>query len=199
MIRINLLPEVSRKVTKKKAKPVRQIPVTWIIIGLVAVLLTCVILGVIQWAYNKKADNIREEIAAVQVEIRKLGIEIQKVDQFKAQKEDLEKKLNVIHQLKVAQLGPVRLLDQLASAIPPRLWLIEVSESGDAITILGASTELVQISTFVENLQKSPYFSDVELTSATSAASGGKTTSLGGGAIVKNFQLTGKTQFPKEL
>lgn len=203
MIRVNLLPEASQKAAKKKTKApttrLPQIPVTWIIIGLVSVLLTCLILGVVQWAYDKKAQNYRDEIAATEREITKLGVEIQKVEQFKIQKEDLERKLNVIHQLKVAQMGPVHLLDQLASAVPPRLWIIEISENGSAITIIGSALEHVQISTFVENLAKSNYFTNVELTSATAGAPGQKVTTGGSGQSVKSFQVTGNIQYPKEL
>jgi type IV pilus assembly protein PilN len=199
MIKVNLLPEVSRKTVKKRIKPVRQIPVTWIVIGLVCVLATCVVLGVIQWAYEKKAQNLRDEIAAVDQEIKKLGIEIQKVEQFKLQKEDLEKKLGVIHQLKVAQMGPVHILDQLASAVPPRLWLQEISSSGSAITIQGSSLEHTQISTFIENLKKSPYFANVELNSDVIGGAGAKPLASSASSSVKTFQLTGTIQFPKDL
>jgi type IV pilus assembly protein PilN len=196
MIKVNLLPEVARKTAKKKVKTTRQIPVTWIIIGLVSILLTSVVLGIVHWAYEKKAQNIREEIAAVDQEIKKLGLEIQKVEQFKAQKDDLEKKLGVIHQLKVAQSGPVHVLDQLASAVPPRLWLQEVSSTGSSVTIQGSALEHGQISTFIENLKKSPFFNNIELTTDT-VGSTGRQSSTGG--TVKNFQLTGTIQFPKDL
>ena len=199
MIKVNLLPEVSRKTVKKRIRPVRQIPVTWIIIGLVCVLATCVVLGAVHWVYDKKAQNLREEIAGVDTEIKKLGLEIQEVEQFKVRKDDLEKKLGVIHQLKVAQMGPVHILDQLASAVPPRLWLQEISSSGFAITIMGSALEHAQISTFIENLKKSPYFSNVELTSDQVGGAQAKQVSTSAGSSVKNFQLTGTIQFPKDL
>ncbi|MCZ7584104.1 MAG: PilN domain-containing protein [Deltaproteobacteria bacterium] len=173
MIKVNLLPEVSRKAVRKKARPTREIPVTWILIGLVAALLTTVVLGAFHWTFTKKVASLNEEIAGVEREIQKLGIEIQKVERYKAQKEDLENKLNIINQLQVAQRGPVHLLDQLAGAVPPRLWLNEISENGAAITIVGSALDNQQVSTFMENLEKSPFFSNVELSQSTLGGQGG--------------------------
>jgi len=197
MIRVNLLPEASRKVVKKRIRRTPQIPVTWIIIGLVAILVTTLLLGVVHWTFGKRVDGLRSEITIADNEIHKLGLEIKKVQQFKGQKEDLEKKLNVIHQLKVAQKGPVHLLDQLASAIPPRLWLQEISENGKGITIQGAALTHAQISTFMENLEKSPFFSQVQLSSAVIGTTPGGQRASSGRA--KSFQLTSRIHFPKDL
>jgi type IV pilus assembly protein PilN len=150
----------------------------------------------VQWSRNKKADAITAEIQSVDIEIKKMGLEIRKVEEFKRQKEDLETKLNVILQLKVQQKGPVHVLDQLASAIPPRLWMKEFSENGSTMTIVGSTADHSQISAFMDNLEKSPFFSNVELGSAM-VAEGSKTGP--GGQLVKAFQLSAAIQIPKDL
>lgn len=206
MIKVNLLPEQKakgkglRKKAGGTAKPKIEIPVAWILIGLAAVLGTMVVLGLVQWTREKKADSIMQETMAVDAQIKKLGGDIQKLEEYKRQKDDLEKKLNVILQLKVAQKGPVHVLDQLASAVPPRLWIQEFAENGSSMTVVGSTTDHQQISAFMDNLEKSPFFSGVELTSAMiGAAKGATATNVEAGQTLKSFQLSAAVQIPKDL
>ncbi|MBZ0273543.1 PilN domain-containing protein [bacterium] len=171
-----------------------QIPVTWIIIGLVAVLLTSLVLGVVHWTFERRADTLRAEIDDVDRSIAALGVEIKRVEEFKVRKEDLERKLSVIQQLKVAQKGPVRLLDQLASAVPPRVWIKEVAENGAAVSIAGQALDHTQIATFMENLEKSPFFANVELSGSQATTQRQQDEN-----VVKDFKITSTITYPKDL
>ncbi len=199
MIKVNLLPEDKRKRVKRRrkvSKPTREIPVMLIIVGLLAVLATCLILGLWHWTLGKKANVINGEIADVEKQIKALDVDIANVEDFKRQKTDLEKKLGVINQLENKKKGPVHFMDQLASAIPPRLWLQEVSENGGRMTLVGSSTDHAQISVFMQNLEKSSFFSNVELVGVQAATGKAK----GGDAdLVKTFQLTSSIHLPRTV
>ncbi|MCB9477298.1 MAG: PilN domain-containing protein [Deltaproteobacteria bacterium] len=205
MIRVNLLPETAGRKTGRKKKAaaapvgapsfIKEIPITWILIGLVAILATSVAMAAIQLTLNNKEDQIRDKIVQLDVEIKSLGVEIAKIEEFKKKSAELKSKLEVIDNLKLKQKGPVHLLDQLASAVPPRLWLTEIAENGSSITINGATLDDAQISAFMINLDKSPFFSRVEL--STIMAQTSKRGAESG--IIKSFALNSAVEYPKDL
>jgi type IV pilus assembly protein PilN len=198
MIKVNLLPEDRRKRVKKRrkvSKPVREIPVMAVVIGLLAVLGTCFILLLWHWTLGKKVNVINGEIAGIEKKIKALDVDISDVEDFKKQKGDLEEKLGVIKQLENRKKGPIHFMDQLASAVPPRLWLNEVSENGNSMSLVGLSTDHAQISVFMGNLEKSPFFSNVELAGVQSAKGKGRKSGPSD-AEAKTFQLVSAIHLP---
>ena len=193
MIRVNLLPEAQKTRAKKAPRVKREIPLTWIILGLVVVLITCVGLAVFHLGLQKKADVVQADIHRYQNEIKKLKIDIQKVERVKSERSELNNKLAVIDKLKSAQKGPVHLLDQLAGCIPPKVWLSNVSENGASMSMEGEALEHTAISRFMRNLEASPFFHNVELSGANSSGSG-----RGEYEDKKKFQLSCGIEIPKE-
>ena len=187
MIRVNLLPEERKTRTTAKAQKVRRdIPYTWIAIGLVVVLIVCASLGFLHiYMVIEPAEKLEKQIEAINKEIKTLKLDVQKVERVKAQRNELNNKLAIIGKLKTAQTGPVHLLDQLAGSLPNRVWLTNMTENGDSMVIDGKAMEHVSISVFMQNLEKSPLFSDVEL---TTAVTDGK--SKRGGDEIKTFHLS---------
>jgi len=194
MIRVNLLPEaIKPKGPRGPKKPRPEIPVTWIIIGLVVVLITCVGLGLYHLSLQKQVDSLQNEIVRYQNDIKRLKVDVQKVDRVKAQRNELNNKLAIIDKLKNAQKGPVHLLDQVASCIPPRVWLKAMSENGESMSIQGQALEHVSISKFMQALEKSPFFENVELSNTASESKGAK-----GSEDIKSFSLTCNIRIPDE-
>jgi len=69
----------------------------------------------------------------------------------------------VIDKLEKGKRGPVRVLDELSNAIPKRVWLVSFKEGAGNLSMTGAAIDNADISEFMRALQKSPYFSDVQL------------------------------------
>ena len=59
--------------------------------------------------------------------------------------------------------GPVRVLDELATHSPDRLWVTRISASNGVITIEGISLDNELVALFLTTLGDSPYFANVEL------------------------------------
>ncbi|MDP8224693.1 MAG: PilN domain-containing protein [Candidatus Lernaella stagnicola] len=191
MIRINLLPEVKRKAPKRKTKVARQIPYTWIVVALIAVVMA----GFVTWLYHtkltEKLEERQKQAAAIQKDIEKYKIQQSLVETARKQRNALAQKLEIIASLKRQQTGPVRLLDEMASAIPAKLWLQEMSSSGSSLTITGYAIDHIQIAAFMENLKKSKVFHNVELISAIADRAGSRRGAPGLSPVpVKNFELT---------
>lgn len=198
MIKINLLPEVKRKAVKKKVKVSREVPYTWIIAAVIALLVTVALLGAFHVRLIKDQKRLQNEITDIKQEISALKVQQGLVEKAREQRNQLAQKLEIISTLKRRQIGPVQLLDQLAGAIPARLWLSEMSESGNAMTVTGFSTDHKQIALFMQKIKKTSIFTDVELINATSSREGGRQRARGQDQIpVKEFEITCRINYSK--
>jgi len=111
-------------------------------------------------AYSKQADSILRN------QLTELKKETKTVRDLEKKREALKAKLRVIEDLKARKIGPVRILDDLNSAIPEKSWLIEVKDKNGILRIDGIALDNQTIADFVKQLQKSPYFPRVDLLEA---------------------------------
>ncbi len=155
MIRINLLPVRE----KKKKESTRQM--LFILVG-VAFLVAAAIVFV-DISLSSQIDKVQNQITAYQEKIRNLKITTKDVDKFKAEKEDLQRRINVIYTLQRAKMGPVRVLDDVASALPGKLWLTALKEKGGKMEIKGVAFDNQDIATYMTSLERSGVIRNVEL------------------------------------
>lgn len=155
MIRINLLPV---RQTQKRQTIQQQL-----LAGAALVVVTIVVC--IVWAasvsstYESKLRLKKQK----QDELAQLQKIIGEVNQFNATKKELQDKLKVIDDLRKSKSGPVRAMDDLASEVPNRIWLTSFVEAGGAVTVEGQAIDHEDVSAFMKALQKSKYFTGVQL------------------------------------
>ena len=90
------------------------------------------------------------------------------MQQFEQRKAQLQQRVLLIEQLRKGQTGPVHMLDQISRALPPMLWLTELKQGANDVTIDGRCTTLTGISDFVANLEATGYFKrSIEIVSTT--------------------------------
>jgi type IV pilus assembly protein PilN len=159
MIEINLLPH-------REAKRVADLrdSVGLLVLGLVLVM------GGIWFAES----GIKAEIAKNEASVRQLKANIQKfkpqqeqVARFKDKKKQLQVKLDVIHGLDRARSGPLRLMDEISTRTPERLWLTKMTTNGKKVTLSGESLDTGVVADFLRGLNESPYFANVDLESTS--------------------------------
>jgi len=155
MIRINLL-AVEREAKKKTATFQAGQKVT-LACGLILIL-TAGVIGWRYWAISREGTQIDDEIARAQAEASRLHGIIQQVQQFEQQRAQLQQRVVLIEQLRKSQTGPVHMLDQVSRSLPPMLWLTNLKQEDNTITIEGRSTTQTGVSDFVGNLESSGYF-----------------------------------------
>ena len=165
MIRINLLPV---RVSKKKAAGRQQA----LLLGLVVVL---AFIANWVWASSRAGDLASREakLRRTTDEIAQLDRIIGEVKDIKAQQAALKEKLDTLEKLKAGRSGPVRLLDQLAQIIPPRMELRKMDEKGGKVVFDGSGATIDDVSAFMTALKQTPYFSGVELQRTTAVTRGG--------------------------
>ena len=155
MIRINLLParEARRRVELRGQLQV-------------AVFVVVAALGAGVWGYiaqNSNLEGHQQELTSIQEEVKRLESVIKEVQQFETRKTLLDKKVGAIEDIKTTQRRPARLLADISRSLPGRMWLISIKDTGRGIQISGRSFDNVGIAAFMENLERSPSFGNVEL------------------------------------
>jgi len=159
MIRINLLPteEVERAADQRQ-----QIATVGLVVAVS--LLALVVIHSVQAARTARANHrltqVREELEAIAGPYNEL-VKIQ------AQQKELEEKLKVITQLEARSGGPVKVMSDLAGAMPEKLWLTEFNEAAGTVKMSGFSVDEQTIADFLRRLGSSNYFTGVDLEETT--------------------------------
>ena len=155
MIRINLLgTERARARTRAGFSEAQKITAGCALI----MLLTAGYIGYRFWAMGEESTRLEQELTAAEQEAQRLRGVLSEVQRFEAQKAALTQRVALIEELRRGQTGPVHMLDEISRALPERLWLVEMTQKGDEVSIDGRTSTLSALTDFVANLQNSQYF-----------------------------------------
>jgi type IV pilus assembly protein PilN len=178
MIRINLLPF---RAARKRENIKRQLT----FFGL-SLLLTFVVIAYLFLQVGSTLGGLKKDKKTVEAELATYEKTIKEINRLEKQIKDLKQKLKVIRDLEAGKTGPVRLLDEVALAVPKdRLWLDSFNEKGGTLTLRGNARDNDTVAEFMVNLERSSLIQSVDL----------KRTSLKTlqGQSLSNFTLTCKT------
>jgi type IV pilus assembly protein PilN len=155
MIRINLL-TVERERTRRRAtfQFAQKLTVACSLILVVA----GVLIGWWYWTLRTRAADLNEKIVNAESAKARVALLIQQVQQFEQRKTDLEQRVTLIEQLRRGQSATVHLLDEISRSLPDGLWLINLTQKGDEITLEGRCLQITAVSDLVQNLERSAYF-----------------------------------------
>jgi type IV pilus assembly protein PilN len=174
MIRINLLPVRKQKARSSSLMQLGALAAAALVIVVAAMGVNAYYAAEIE-AQEKKIAESRDEIAR----LKKIIGEVNELDK---QKQRLIAQLSVIDKLEKGKRGPVRVLDELSSNIPKRVWITSFEEGGGTLKLKGLGLENADISEFMRALQKSKYFRDIRLQFTEST--------MQGGISIYTFELT---------
>lgn len=170
MIKINLLAEGKRPVVARKSRA--ALPSAgpgdlgnYLLFGTVA-------LGILVAAgwwllLNHRIGNKADEIAVAQAEVKELEAVIKEVEQYKAKKDELERKIAVINELKENQRGPVQIMDEVSKAMPELLWLKNMDVTTTTIALRGSAFNTSAIANLIDNLDRVEAFQEPVLQDTT--------------------------------
>ena len=100
MVKVNLLP--IRVELRKKAL------VEHLILLMLCIALALIGAYFVQHAITQQREALKQEVADTKVEIKRLTAEAGEIEKFKQQKQELERKLDVIRELNAQKTGPWR-------------------------------------------------------------------------------------------
>jgi len=155
MIEINLLPVREAKRAADLRQQLMQLLLVLLFVGAG--------IGFVHSEMNERVVLARARVVQMQRDIDQFKPQLEQVAAFRKKKAELEKKIDVIDELDRARSGPVRVMSELASRAPERLWLTSVTTDGGTITLKGASLDNELVAVFLRGLSDSEYFADVDL------------------------------------
>ena len=159
MIEINLLPH-------RRAKRVADLreSLGLLVLGLV------LLLGGISFFDSRIESRIERKQASVRqlrANIEQFKPQQRQVAAFKEKKKDLGMKLDVIQGLDDARTGPLKLMEEVSSRTPERLWLTKLTTRGRQVVLSGESLDTSVVADFLRSLNESGFFENVDLESTT--------------------------------
>lgn len=193
MIRINLLGRARPRVK-------RRVPITGALqlaLFLVPVGLAILVLFGYYASLNRDIGQLQEQIRVKQQEKAQMAQLEQDIKEFEKKQALLKGRIDVIEKLKRSQEGPVQLLQAIGTTVSQTntLWLTSMNEqAGDQIEFKGVAGSVAAVANFMTNLDRSGYFSNVEIKEAVQERPRG-----GKGAVsvtAFDFTLTAKFALP---
>lgn len=161
MIKINLLGDVP---TADRTQGL--FVVTW----MAALVVTCTVLIASYYSNTVQVSELQGEIDLMQSQVKKLKERTHSVGDLKSKHSILEQKLQVIATLKRSKSGPVRVMDDLNTALPERAWLTGMKESEGVLRVNGFAIDNQTVASFMKDLARSDFFEKVELVESKIAA-----------------------------
>ncbi|MDO5674597.1 MAG: PilN domain-containing protein [bacterium] len=156
MIRINLLPvrEIKRR---NKAKKELTLAATGVAL-LVALL---VVFG----SYKiMTVKGLQSDLADLQNKKKQYDTRLQEIKKLEEEKELLLTRIGVIEQLKNSASLTVHVLDDVAGRTPSdRIWLTDLSQSGNQVQLGGMSLDNQTIAKYMVDLEGSSYMENLVL------------------------------------
>jgi type IV pilus assembly protein PilN len=123
------------------------------------------------WFVEKRKLADRQETVKVRsAEAQKLESVIKEVEAYQRQKDNLQKRIDLINQLKQNQKGPVRIMDRISQDLPDLVWLDRMNVQGGKITLNGRGLNPNAIANFVENIKNDAYFEEPQVGSVSRAS-----------------------------
>ncbi len=155
MIRINLLPH-------RELKRKRQQQQFFVMLGAVAVLGAGIWFAVHTFL-NGELENQQQRNAYLESQIAVLDKQIDEIRKLKEQIAALLQRKKVVESLQANRAETVYLLDQLVRQMPDGVYLKSITQKGARVTISGFAQSNARVSTFMRNLEASPYLEDPRL------------------------------------
>jgi type IV pilus assembly protein PilN len=146
------------------------------IVAAVAIVAVAIILFV-NMALSKQISDQEEKNQYIKSEITRLDGQIKEIDDLQKRKEQLLSRMKVIQDLQGRRPVIVRVFDELVRVIPEGVYLRSLSRTGDTFKMDGVAENAGQVSTFMRNLEASPWFKDPLLSTVAAeqiASSAGK-------------------------
>src|SRR5437899_9553685 len=169
MIRINLVAPERATEKKKKAVSAPSAPGAFQAYLLLTLFAggAAFVCAAAWWVKTAQLKDLDSRIAADEKRQRDLqAIKVQ-VDAFQKKKTLLERKVDLIERLKAQQKGPVHMLDEISKALPDYVWMTSLDEATGRLTFAGESNSLTAVADFISALQRSGWFTTVDLLSST--------------------------------
>jgi len=155
MTKINLLDWRAARREKRRQEFVASMGLG-VVAALGAVALGWVMMGNAVSRQQERNNYLSQQIAEIDQKIKEIE-ELEKV------KQNLLARMRVIEQLQSSRSATVHFFDEIVNTLPDGITLTAVQQNGDKVQINGVAESNGRISSYMKNLEASPWFDDPKL------------------------------------
>ena len=155
MIRINLLPH---REEKRKAR--RQ---QFYALAILVSILAAVIVLAVHLTYSQIIEGQEEVNDILKNEIAKINKDIEDIKNLKEQTQALLARKQIIENLQRDRSEAVRLLSEMTRQMPEGVYIRSLKQEGARVSIAGYAQSSARVSTFMRNVDASPWLEKPQL------------------------------------
>jgi type IV pilus assembly protein PilN len=155
MTKINLLDWRAARREKRRQAFVARMGLG-VVAALGAVALGWIMMGNAVSRQQERNSYLSQQIAEIDQKIKEIE-ELEKV------KQNLLARMRVIEQLQSSRSATVHFFDEIVNTLPDGITLTAVQQNGDKVQINGVAESNGRISSYMKNLEASPWFDDPKL------------------------------------
>lgn len=163
LIKINLLDWRAELREQRKKQFVTTVAIA--LLGAVAV----VVFGIL--SMNRALENQAERNKILKDEIVLIEKQIKEIEELERVRNNLLARMQVIEQLQQSRAQIVHYFDELVNTVPEGVYLTSVKQQGTTTAIDGVAESNGRVSTYMKNLDASPWFKDPRLVVIKTSAS----------------------------
>ncbi len=132
-------------------------------------LIVLALVGSLNFAYwhnlDKQGKTIAANMASAEQTNRELADVKAKYLERQRQADSYKRRVDVIDQLRAAQMGPVNLLNTVGETVngTEAVWLSTMKDQGGSVAIEGMALSTDAVANLIQNLQKTGYFKTIEI------------------------------------
>jgi len=151
------------------------------VLGLIVV---TVALYLVSGVWTKQISRLDTQIAAIKKDLAEQTAAAKEVDRIIKDLDALEKKTEVINNLKKSRREPVQMLEAMTGlVVEKRMWFTSFSDSTNTVKIQGIALDNKTVADFMTRLESSGLFSNVNLQST-------KQQTFRNSLSLKSFEIT---------
>ncbi len=181
MPRINLLPWREELRVQRRAEYL-------VALGICAVFAIAVWFGMHLYV-NEKIKQQERRNSFLNEKIVFLDKKIEEIRRLEKEKESLIARMKAIETLQTSRPIIVHLFDELVTTLPEGVYLKEVTQKGDSVTIRGVAQSNARVSNYMRNVESSEWVKDPKLSIIQSKTEDGRR--------IADFTLKLKQSAPK--
>jgi Tfp pilus assembly protein PilN len=177
MIEVNLLPEKRKRKAVRKGIPRVSLPAIpglpkdrWILGAGALALLVVVVVGVLYFRVAGEAEELQVQIEVAQRDSIRFADVIKRAERLQSQRDSIAQRVAVLQEIDEARYVWPHILDEVGRALPDYTWLVGLQQVAalpqPLLRVRGRAATYFALTSFMENLEASPYLGSVRLVAA---------------------------------